>query len=118
MDATVVSQSYQTDVNVEHVIKGNSVVIKCTVPSFVADHVTVDAWLVDGDIVHADFSAGISIRSENSADDDVSLEKRQRYVARQFIVAKTEVRRTTYLCRLKLSFVRCTDDDDGFFEID
>ena len=43
---------YQTDVNLEHVIRGNSAVIKCSVPSFVADYVSVDAWLVDQDLVN------------------------------------------------------------------
>ena len=49
---------YQTDVNLEHVIRGNSAVIKCSVPSFVADYVVVDAWLVDQDLVnfHSDVS--------------------------------------------------------------
>ena len=43
----VVHQVYQTDVNLEHIIRGNSVVIKCSIPSFVADYVAVDTWLVD-----------------------------------------------------------------------
>ena len=51
----VVHQSYQTDVNLEHVIRGNSAVLKCSVPSFVADFVTVDTWLVDDNhVVHGD----------------------------------------------------------------
>lgn len=51
----VVHQTYQTDVNLEHVIRGNSAVLKCSVPSFVADFVTVDTWLVDDNhVVHGD----------------------------------------------------------------
>ncbi len=51
----MVHQTYQTDVNLEHVIRGNSAVLKCSVPSFIADFVTVDAWLVDDDhVVHGD----------------------------------------------------------------
>ena len=51
----MVHQSYQTDVNLEHVIRGNSAVLKCSVPSFVADFVTVDTWLVDDNhVVHGD----------------------------------------------------------------
>ena len=51
----MVHQTYQTDVNLEHVIRGNSAVLKCSVPSFIADFVTVDAWLVDDNhVVHGD----------------------------------------------------------------
>lgn len=32
------------EVNNEHVIKGNSAVIKCSIPSFVADFVSVLSW--------------------------------------------------------------------------
>lgn len=75
----MVTQSYQTDVNVEHVIRGNSVVIKCIVPSFVADHVTLDAWLVDARLIvqhHDDFTAGSSegqCAVACPADDDVTV---------------------------------------------
>lgn len=41
---TAVSQYYEVDVNKEPVIKGNSVVMKCGIPSFVADYVTVLSW--------------------------------------------------------------------------
>ena len=40
----VVGQQYSTDVNKEHVILGNSALLKCVVPSFVADFVSVLAW--------------------------------------------------------------------------
>lgn len=40
----VVSQSYDTDVNKEYVIMGNSILLKCQVPSFVADFVQVVSW--------------------------------------------------------------------------
>ncbi|KZS21906.1 putative Down Syndrome cell adhesion molecule protein 1 [Daphnia magna] len=51
----VVHQTYQTDVNLEHVIRGNSAVLKCSVPSFIADFVTVDTWLIDDNhVVHGD----------------------------------------------------------------
>ena len=41
---TVVSQPYQTEVNNAHVIVGNSGVLACVVPSFVADFVQVSSW--------------------------------------------------------------------------
>lgn len=40
----VVAQSYQTDVNIEYAIRGNSAIIKCQIPSFVADFVSVVSW--------------------------------------------------------------------------
>ncbi|XP_046388214.1 Down syndrome cell adhesion molecule-like protein Dscam2 isoform X11 [Ischnura elegans] len=46
----VVQQFYDTDVNKEYAIRGNSAILKCSIPSFVADFVSVISWLVsDGD---------------------------------------------------------------------
>ena len=44
---TVVHQAYETDVNKEHVIKGNNAIFKCVIPSFVADFVSVRSWVTD-----------------------------------------------------------------------
>lgn len=41
------SQSYTVNIMDEHVLKGNSAVLKCHIPSFVADYVAVEAWLSD-----------------------------------------------------------------------
>ncbi|KRF79698.1 dscam, isoform H [Drosophila virilis] len=43
----VVAQYYEADVNKEHVIRGNSAVIKCLIPSFVADFVEAVSWHTD-----------------------------------------------------------------------
>ncbi|CAB3223434.1 unnamed protein product [Arctia plantaginis] len=43
----VVAQHYDTDVNKEYVILGNSIVLKCQVPSFVADFVEILSWHTD-----------------------------------------------------------------------
>ena len=40
----MVSQAYQTDAHSVYVITGNSALIKCEIPSFVADFVAVDSW--------------------------------------------------------------------------
>lgn len=40
----VVHQFYQSEVNNEYVIRGNSAVLKCSIPSFVADFVSVVSW--------------------------------------------------------------------------
>ena len=47
----VVSQDYRTQVVDESVLKGNSAILKCLIPSFVADFVTVKAW-VDNQGMH------------------------------------------------------------------
>lgn len=41
---TVVSQFYQSEVNNEYVIRGNAAVLRCSIPSFVADFVNVISW--------------------------------------------------------------------------
>ncbi|XP_055318376.1 cell adhesion molecule Dscam2 isoform X1 [Sitodiplosis mosellana] len=41
----VVNQHYGADILMEYVIKGNSAVLKCSIPSFVADFVRVEAWI-------------------------------------------------------------------------
>jgi len=43
----VVSQYYITEAENEYVIKGNSAVMKCKIPSFVADFVYVESWISD-----------------------------------------------------------------------
>lgn len=40
----VVQQFYQTEVNNEYVIRGNAAVLKCSIPSFVSDYVSVVSW--------------------------------------------------------------------------
>lgn len=41
----VVNQYYEAEVVSEYVIKGNTAVLKCNIPSFVADFVKVEAWV-------------------------------------------------------------------------
>uniref|UniRef100_A0A182UZF7 Ig-like domain-containing protein n=1 Tax=Anopheles merus TaxID=30066 RepID=A0A182UZF7_ANOME len=42
---TVVNQFYQTDGETDYAIRGNSAILKCKVPSFIADFVHVEAWI-------------------------------------------------------------------------
>lgn len=42
----VVQSSYVVEVNNEHVILGNSAMLKCTIPSFVTDFVYVASWTI------------------------------------------------------------------------
>lgn len=41
----VVNQYYGADILMEYVIKGNAAILKCSIPSFVADFVRVESWI-------------------------------------------------------------------------
>ncbi|XP_050561817.1 cell adhesion molecule Dscam2 isoform X43 [Spodoptera frugiperda] len=43
----VVQQQYESEVNNEYVIRGNSAILKCSIPSFVGDFVYVISWQDD-----------------------------------------------------------------------
>lgn len=48
----MVNQYYEAEVLSEYVIRGNSAVLKCNIPSFVVDFVRVEAWLGDDGSVY------------------------------------------------------------------
>lgn len=43
----VVGQRYAVNVMDEHVLRGNAAIIKCHIPSFVAEFVEIDSWVED-----------------------------------------------------------------------
>lgn len=45
---TVVKQKYEVQVYDEYVISGNTAVLRCQVPSYVAEYVMVTSWIQDG----------------------------------------------------------------------
>lgn len=47
MYSTVVSQNYKARVMDEDILRGNSAILKCQIPSFVADFVEVVSWETD-----------------------------------------------------------------------
>jgi hypothetical protein len=49
----VVTQYYVTEAENEYVIRGNSAVMKCKIPSFVADFVLVESWIADDGEIHS-----------------------------------------------------------------
>jgi hypothetical protein len=61
-----VQSSYVVEVNNEHVILGNSAMLKCTIPSFVTDFVYVASWTISderGELANLDTqSTGIFLR--------------------------------------------------------
>ncbi|XP_055535113.1 cell adhesion molecule Dscam2 isoform X11 [Wyeomyia smithii] len=48
----VVQQYYESEVNNAYVIRGNAAILKCSIPSFVADFVTVVSWNDDSGSVY------------------------------------------------------------------
>lgn len=63
----VVQQFYQSEVNNEYVIRGNSAILKCSIPSFVADFVSVLSWNdEDGNIYTAAGIDGSSSLGDNN----------------------------------------------------
>ncbi|XP_043680497.1 Down syndrome cell adhesion molecule-like protein Dscam2 isoform X23 [Vespula pensylvanica] len=47
----VVAQPYQPEILTEYVIRGNSAILKCSIPSYIAEFVTVEAWIrEDGEV--------------------------------------------------------------------
>lgn len=45
----MVSQSYAVNLMEEYVLKGNAAVLKCHIPSFVSEYVTVISWIISED---------------------------------------------------------------------
>ena len=56
----VVSQFYVTEAENEYVIRANSAIMKCKIPSFVSEFVQVDQWVADdGTIYTSDLEYGM-----------------------------------------------------------
>ncbi|KAG0432667.1 hypothetical protein HPB47_020608 [Ixodes persulcatus] len=54
-----VNQHFDVQVYDEFVIKGNTGVLRCQIPSFVKEYVTVTSWIRDdGLVIHADSDFG------------------------------------------------------------
>ncbi|XP_044595846.1 Down syndrome cell adhesion molecule-like protein Dscam2 isoform X14 [Cotesia glomerata] len=47
----VVAQTYQPEIMTEYVIRGNSAILKCSIPSYIAEFVSIEAWIrEDGEV--------------------------------------------------------------------
>lgn len=65
----VVHQYYQSEVNNEYVIRGNAAILKCSIPSFVAEFVQVVGWQDDqGNSFNPDEKNGRMWRIVSSVD--------------------------------------------------
>ncbi|KAG5667730.1 hypothetical protein PVAND_015701 [Polypedilum vanderplanki] len=43
----VAAQNYDTDINTEYVIRGNAAILKCVLPSYLSDYLTIISWKID-----------------------------------------------------------------------
>ena len=57
---TVVAQTYTTDAHKTYVILGNSALVKCEIPSFVADFVSVVSWIDNDQVEYFPSNLGTS----------------------------------------------------------
>lgn len=46
---SVVTQAYESEAENEYVIRGNNVVIKCKIPSYAADFISIVSWFDSDD---------------------------------------------------------------------
>lgn len=60
----MVSQAYAVNLMEEYVLRGNSAILKCHVPSFVAEYVNVASWII------SEGAANLEIQLESSANSD------------------------------------------------
>ncbi|XP_054003646.1 cell adhesion molecule Dscam2 isoform X1 [Hylaeus anthracinus] len=79
----VVTQYYEAEVVSEYVIRGNAAILKCTIPSFVAEFVSVDSWVG---------SDGSTFKPSND------------YVVSQFYVTEAE---NEYVIRANSAIMKC-----------
>lgn len=59
-------QNYVTEAENEYVIRGNTAVIKCKIPSFVSDFVSVDAWLDDENFTYTAFDTNANSKGSHT----------------------------------------------------
>lgn len=55
---SVVTQDYSIYMSPTHVIRGNDVLLKCDIPSFVSDFVIVTEWVDSENVSHSAHSIG------------------------------------------------------------
>lgn len=70
---SVVSHPHSVNVMDEHVLKGNSAILKCHIPSFVSDFVTIDAWIDEETGEEFRYDAGGELGTEISFGSDLAF---------------------------------------------
>lgn len=75
---SVVSQSYTVNLWEENVLRGNAAILKCHIPSFVSEYVTISSWII---------SEGEVEDSEISLDSDFNLGTRNTRNTLSFLIS-------------------------------
>lgn len=81
----VVIQQYEAEADNEYVIRGNSAIMKCEIPSYVSDFIVVDMWAdSDGGTyypntdqygIHVQYADAISVACHNSVVDHLLMHR-------------------------------------------
>ena len=64
-----VVQSYRTAVPEDYVIRGNDALVKCSIPSFVTDFVTVLSWTIESSKNDIEVAMGASLTGKQKKSD-------------------------------------------------
>lgn len=70
---SVVSHPHSVNVMDEHVLKGNSAILKCHIPSFVSDFVVIDAWIDEETGEEFRYDAGGQLGTDISFGSDLAF---------------------------------------------
>ena len=62
-------QSYRTAVPEDYVIRGNDALVKCSIPSFVTDFVTVLSWTIESSKNEIEVALGASLTGKQKKSD-------------------------------------------------
>lgn len=84
---SVVSQAYTVNLWEENVLRGNSAILKCHIPSFVAEYVTITSWII---------SEGEDEEIDINLNSNFSLGK----IDKLFASFSTIYNRPSYLCSI------------------
>lgn len=52
----VVSQAYDVKFWEEYVLRGNAAILKCQIPSFVSEYVSVSSWIISEDSIETEIN--------------------------------------------------------------
>lgn len=62
----VVSQSYTVNLVEENVLRGNAAIVKCLIPSFVTEYVSVASWIISEGDEETEIKADRAVDSEGT----------------------------------------------------
>lgn len=62
----VVSQSYTVNLVEENVLRGNAAIVKCLIPSFVTEYVSVASWIISEGDEETEIKADRAVENEGT----------------------------------------------------